>query len=561
MDKKYKYILFSLLLAGILLSLSQPVLALEVEYPPLNPFGAPSPYQITENTSLVQYIEYVFIFFITIAGVLGVLSIAISGLSILFTAGNPEYLGEAKKRILSAILGIVLLMTSFIILRTINPQLINDANDGLGRSVWYKSPHPTIPNVHVWTPAPQAEKDTSNLPSGTQLFYYCENLTGPTLLVSKYALTNFQPSLTMNGVLTPWTETKEVICNTGIPISATPNLIFSFKWEYKEPGLYFYTNNNCEGLSSPVQKSSGNIPPFSKEATAFQAPRSLMIVSGEDSRMKYGVILNKSTEFSGVCSNVEYNLVATDLTKPYSILNPNTGKCILLTTGAGPILPTEAYKSIYIVNFDTDYALRTNDSVKFYSKDFSAEIKQQAAAGDPPILGTTNSIPAPPPEGAKDIGQFLEIDSNFAVGAGNNFNPSRVIRPKKPGTEGRGVRYTTKPYATIEEEDYADENGVKVGSAYFDGSSPSYLNFFRPFPAGRGGYAQCNDLRRECIRSLAHNGLYYTVLYAANPNTFSPTDRTCSVIGGPVPNIKVQFDNVSGLSRIIQKIAIIPTTP
>jgi hypothetical protein len=41
------------------------------------------------------------------------------------SAGNPSRMGDAKDRIMSAILGIIILLASFLILRTISPDLVN----------------------------------------------------------------------------------------------------------------------------------------------------------------------------------------------------------------------------------------------------------------------------------------------------------------------------------------------------------------------------------------------------------------------------------------------------
>lgn len=90
---------------------------LEVLYPEI--FGdAPTP-----GIGLPEYIKYIYNFAVTIIGfvIFGVL--IYSGINYLLSAGNPEKLSEAKKGILAAFLGGILLLGAAIIFNTINPQL------------------------------------------------------------------------------------------------------------------------------------------------------------------------------------------------------------------------------------------------------------------------------------------------------------------------------------------------------------------------------------------------------------------------------------------------------
>ncbi|MEK7519386.1 MAG: C39 family peptidase [Patescibacteria group bacterium] len=93
---------------------------LEIDYP--NVPGAPTPK--TTATLLPDYVKYVFNFGIIIFGliVLGVL--VAGGIKYLLSTGKPEALQEAKNQILAAFLGIIVLLSSYLILTTINPQLV-----------------------------------------------------------------------------------------------------------------------------------------------------------------------------------------------------------------------------------------------------------------------------------------------------------------------------------------------------------------------------------------------------------------------------------------------------
>lgn len=62
---------------------------------------------------------------IGIAVVLAVLMIVIGGLEYILSAANPSAKEEGKKYITGAILGLVLALFSYVLLQTINPDLIN----------------------------------------------------------------------------------------------------------------------------------------------------------------------------------------------------------------------------------------------------------------------------------------------------------------------------------------------------------------------------------------------------------------------------------------------------
>ena len=578
MVKKYKHILFSFLLIIILLSVSQTALALEVEYPPLRFAGRPDPYTVTSSTNLVQYIQYVFIFLITTAGILGVISIVIAGLQILVTAGSPPAVNDANDRIFSAILGIVLLMTSFIILRTINPQLIKEEiiTPLKGGSVWYAHQYgindPNYnPNTDGWIylQAPEAETDTQRIPPEYDwLYYWCSDPAdySTKLLVWKYYGKNFRINWTAPGGNA---EVVELDCN---PESTEPSMTrifpgepYSFKRAYRVPGIYFYSKANCQGTSTPVQKISANIPPFDNQQNADQQARSMRIVNGSDPREIYGAILSQNVNLGGKCS------------VPIYYLEPSLPACANFATDPGGNPLSFIPKYMHIVNFDLNISRRPNDSVTFRSKDFTATIKQKANGAEPFISSPTK--PEAPPNGPRDIGNILSIQSHlgpYTPGGpntpggyvsgrptnNNNKHPDRILRPSATG--GLGVRFTPN-YIDDKEQKYANNTGNANdegrGSSWFEGSSSSIygLNFSGGTLSGNGGRFQCNDTERECIRSIDHNGLYYTALYAYNPALDG--DKVCKIIGGPITNLKTDISNIIGRDRVIYEIIIIPTTP
>jgi len=71
------------------------------------------------------YIQAIYKLTIGIAGVLAVLMIVTGGLEYISSAANPNLKASAKTRIWSAIGGLLIALTAYLILNTINPDLVN----------------------------------------------------------------------------------------------------------------------------------------------------------------------------------------------------------------------------------------------------------------------------------------------------------------------------------------------------------------------------------------------------------------------------------------------------
>ena len=96
-----------------------PAIAAFAQYVPLEPLpalpGAPG------GGDISSYFQWVFVFGISIAGILAVLMIVVGGIEYLTAYGNPSKVESAKDRITQAILGLLLAITGWLILNTINP--------------------------------------------------------------------------------------------------------------------------------------------------------------------------------------------------------------------------------------------------------------------------------------------------------------------------------------------------------------------------------------------------------------------------------------------------------
>ena len=93
--------------------------ALEVEYPKI---GGIKPETVA--TGLPEYVKYVFNFAVSFFGFVVLGALLWGGFLYLTSIGNPTKIKEAKDRIVSAFLGLIILFSSYIVFTNINPQLV-----------------------------------------------------------------------------------------------------------------------------------------------------------------------------------------------------------------------------------------------------------------------------------------------------------------------------------------------------------------------------------------------------------------------------------------------------
>ncbi|MBI5005260.1 MAG: hypothetical protein HZC03_01510 [Candidatus Lloydbacteria bacterium] len=107
------------MLAFLFVAIALPVFAAPIQYVPL----APLPGQEgSTHVSLGGYLSNMYTLIIGIAGVLAVLMIVIAGIEYMTPTSSAKESG--KNRALAAILGLLLALVSYLILQTINPDLV-----------------------------------------------------------------------------------------------------------------------------------------------------------------------------------------------------------------------------------------------------------------------------------------------------------------------------------------------------------------------------------------------------------------------------------------------------
>jgi hypothetical protein len=93
---------------------------LEISDYPDAPLDAPAP---GKDTTLPQFMKYLFNFGIGIGGVLVFLVFVFAGIKWITSAGNPTSIGAAKKMMFGGVAGLALLLLSYVIVITLNPEL------------------------------------------------------------------------------------------------------------------------------------------------------------------------------------------------------------------------------------------------------------------------------------------------------------------------------------------------------------------------------------------------------------------------------------------------------
>ena len=266
-----------------------------------NPLGFPEP------TSPETAINFWFQITAYISGFVAMISFAIAGIQFAWGEANPSLKKDAKERMISAVMGLLLSVAAVVILRSINPSLVNVVITDLGpqTGVFYT-------NGSTYAPAPQSEANNSNILSGyNNLAYRCTQ--GPAILLWIFPKPNFLGNNdNYEGVKVMRKE-----CNSQEPLPSGG----SFKWEFETPGVYFCmggcseTGTVCSGYMSLDQTTSTRIlEPF------LGRVRSIRVVNDVQNDIHFATIFHSAPDLGqlGSCSDFLYS---SDLNKKYECFN------------------------------------------------------------------------------------------------------------------------------------------------------------------------------------------------------------------------------------------------
>lgn len=87
--------------------------------------------EITLGMDLNRLIAWLYYFIVGVSGISSFFMLVWGGFTWLTSAGSPGKISDAKERITSAVLGLVIILSSYLILQIINPELISLRLPGL----------------------------------------------------------------------------------------------------------------------------------------------------------------------------------------------------------------------------------------------------------------------------------------------------------------------------------------------------------------------------------------------------------------------------------------------
>jgi hypothetical protein len=94
---------------------------LEIEYPSFPQIQAPTRLPVP----LPRYIRYLYYFSIIAGGLIAFIALLTGGFRYLTSAGNPSQMADARDQIFTGILGLIIILGSFVILNELNPNLVS----------------------------------------------------------------------------------------------------------------------------------------------------------------------------------------------------------------------------------------------------------------------------------------------------------------------------------------------------------------------------------------------------------------------------------------------------
>lgn len=119
MKKALKILVFSILTVGLPFLICQVVLA-AYDYTPMQAIPGTS---INSSKDFPNYVIAIYRFFIWTVGIAALFMVSIGGFMYFGAAGNTSRLEKAKTVITDALLGVIMVLTAWLLLNTINPDL------------------------------------------------------------------------------------------------------------------------------------------------------------------------------------------------------------------------------------------------------------------------------------------------------------------------------------------------------------------------------------------------------------------------------------------------------
>lgn len=276
-------ILFGLLIGGFVLARK-----LEEPLPPVPGEEAPT----TTETTLGAYISYVFRFILMLGGIIAFAALIYGGFSYLTSAGNPVKMTSAKRQMFAAIIGLILLLSSYLILKTINPALVGITPEELKPDqgvCFYDSEEKRVCYTESKRQMPEdfeAESVEFESPKGQLKGLY------------PYSQENWRGY---------WGKIEND-CGSPPCKKSLGTTLKSFYLDWNKPGLYLYEKTGLEVPNSGkpynlYQSSANDLGDYNDKVKSLrlQPMGALIFAGGCYPRISYGAVLHTEGDFEGMC--------------------------------------------------------------------------------------------------------------------------------------------------------------------------------------------------------------------------------------------------------------------
>lgn len=298
--KKFQKILITCFVSLLCLSLSGFILAqreLEVTYPDVPGVIRP----VTIKTPLPEYIVYIFTLAIYVAGFVVVGSLVYGGFRYLTSSGNTSVMSEARSQIFASVVGLVVLLSSYLLLNTINPEIIEPTGVPIAINwgvILYKGDNCSGDSMEI-------DRDNADLGEFAGEIQSMRIISPRELLdVKLYGETYFggEPK-TVYGV--DWTDPLTG-CLDLFPLFVPAPYVASVRLFSRFSGVYLIGERDLEAVGArrvPFEEYIGTSRIPILPAGINDNVEAIRFRSYEDSAfpVRYGVVLHETENFGGRC--------------------------------------------------------------------------------------------------------------------------------------------------------------------------------------------------------------------------------------------------------------------
>jgi len=404
---------------------------LEIEYPALPGVEAPT----TVKTAMPDFIRYFFTFSIIIAGILAFGAIVLGGIRYVTSAGAAAAMSDAKDQITSGFLGVIIILASFLILNTINPQLIIPENPLLdptktGIRIYSNTNNcgeaaiddtKEINSMKVFQNLPQlkqeGEKEMAGaiiLDWGTDGEYKIESIefltSSKNLAVKIYEDVESQGNFRCFGEATACAGAVSQSDFNEDECKDFPSGVIhkSIELDWRIPGVYLYAQADCSDDPKIYTDSSDTLPDFNDRVKAIK------LIGGDyDSslgryQLRYGVVLHEHEDQLGRAAIFDFDTVDHDQCYPISNIAGDTNQVNLVPIGVSSIT---VYQEPRYKEDGTEQII--GGGVRFWGdKNYKKESQDYVLPSPPSYLGEGYF---PDLGDAEDKMTSMEMDGHYIV--------------------------------------------------------------------------------------------------------------------------------------------------